>query len=121
MKKKKTKVLDISTAILNHLAWKIRLHDIINDKEIVDSSEKISHEDCELGRWLYSELLPAFGSLKEVRRLEKTHKDIHDICKKVLQLKYGADTRSAESELVRLEHLSQEMFSLLLAIRSKIE
>lgn len=121
MKKKKTKALDISAAILNHLAWKIRLHDIINDKEIVDSSEKIHYEDCELGRWLYTELLPAFGSLKEVRKLEKTHRDVHDIYKKVLELKYSGDTGSAESELVRLEHLSQEMFSLLLTIRSKVE
>lgn len=121
MKRENTIVIDVSRAILNHLAWKIRLHDILRGTEVIDSAEKISQMDCELGQWLHSELLPRHESVREVRELDKTHGEIHDIYKKVLELRYGGDIADAESELMRLEHLSQKMFSLLLDIRSKLQ
>ncbi len=111
--------IDISEAIIYHLSWKIRLKGFLDGKEDITESQAVSHKDCDLGKWLYSDVITKYGKEPQIQDLEKVHTEFHDIVKRVLQMKYSGDVSVAEQELINMELLSEKIFSLLISIRQK--
>jgi methyl-accepting chemotaxis protein len=115
------KKIDFAVARVMHVAWKSGLRSFLDGKETLTEEQAVSHKDCDLGKWLYSEGMAKFGNLPEMKELEKVHVELHSIVKRVVQLKNSGNTPAAEQELARIESLSQKMFSLLIAIEQKVE
>ena len=112
---------DFAVARVMHIAWKSSLRSFIDGKETMTEEQAVSHKECDLGKWMYSDGLAAYGSMAEMQELEKIHQDLHAIVKRVIQLKHSGDTSGAEQELSKLEPVSQRIFSLLVSIEQKID
>ena len=115
------KKIDFAVARVMHVAWKSGLRSFLDGKETLTEEQAVSHKDCDLGRWLYSEGMAKFGNLPEMKELEKVHVELHSIVKRVVHLKNSGNTSAAEQELAKIESLSQKMFSLLITIEQKVE
>lgn len=104
---------DISLAKLKHNRWVLRLDDFLMGKEILSDEEVVSHRDCDLGKWLYSDGLDKYGSKPEMKEIERVHENIHTLIRKVIQLKNTGDSTAAENELQKLKALSDDLLRLL--------
>jgi methyl-accepting chemotaxis protein len=112
---------DFAVARVMHIAWKSSLRSFIDGKESMTEEQAVSHKDCDLGKWMYSDGITAYGTMPEMQELEKVHADLHAIVKRVIQLKNSGDNSAAEQELSKLEPVSQKIFSLLVTIEKKIK
>jgi methyl-accepting chemotaxis protein len=114
------KKIDFAVARVMHVAWKSGLRSFLDGKETLTEDQAVSHKDCDLGKWLYSEGMAKFGNLPEMKELEKIHVELHSVVKGVVQLKNSGNASAAEQELAKIEPLSQRMFSLLIVIERKL-
>ena len=112
---------DFAVARVMHIAWKSSLRSFLDGKESMSDEQAISHNDCDLGKWLYTDGMSSYGTMPEMKELEKVHIELHAIVKRVVQLKKSGDAAAAEQELSKLEAVSQKIFLLLVAIEQKIE
>jgi methyl-accepting chemotaxis protein len=112
---------DFAVARVMHIAWKSSLRSFIDGKDTMTEEQAVSHKDCDLGKWMYTDGMSAYGTMPEMQELEKVHIDLHAIVKKVVQLKHAGDNSGAEQELSKLEPVSQKIFSLLVTIEQKIQ
>ena len=112
---------DFAVARVMHIAWKSSLRSFLDGKESMSEEQAISHKECDLGKWLYTDGMPSYGTMSEMKELEKIHIDLHSIIKRVVQLKQSGDNAAAEEELTKLEPVSQKIFMLLVAIEKKID
>lgn len=111
--------IDFSEAIIYHLSWKIRLKEFLDGKAEITESQALSHRDCDLGKWLYSDVMKNYGEDPEIRDLEIVHTEFHEAVSRVLHMKYSGNVSFAEKELKAMELLSEKIFSLLISIRQK--
>jgi len=115
------KKVDFAIARVMHVAWKSGLRSFLDGKETITEEQAISHRDCDLGKWLYSEGMVKYGTMPEMQELEKVHVELHSLVKRIVQMKNSGNTSAAEQELVKMEMISQKIFSLLIAIEQKVE
>jgi len=111
---------DFAVARVMHIAWKSSLRSFLDGKESMTEEQAVSHKDCDLGKWFYSEGMTLYSTIPEMQELEKVHIELHAIVKRVVQLKNSGDKSAAERELSKLESVSQKIFSLLVSIEQKI-
>jgi methyl-accepting chemotaxis protein len=112
---------DFAVARVMHIAWKSALRSFLDGKESMTDDQAVSHKDCDLGKWLYSDGKAEYGNMPEMQELEKVHVELHSIVKRVVQLKNSGDASAAEKELAKIEPVSQKIFSLLVTIEQKIK
>ena len=112
---------DFAVARIMHISWKASLREFLDGKGSMTLEQAVSHKDCDLGKWLYSEGLVTYGNIPEMKEFEKVHTELHAIIKRILQLKNSGDTFSAEKEYEKMDKLSSEIYSLLVTIEKKIE
>lgn len=111
---------DFAVARVMHIAWKSSLRSFLDGKESLTEEQAVSHKDCDLGKWLYSDGMASYGSMPEVQELEKIHTELHSIVKRTIEMKRSGDSSAAENELSKLEPISQKIFSLLVEIEKKV-
>ena len=112
---------DFAFARIMHIAWKASLREFLDGKGSLTLEQAVSHKECDLGKWLYSDGLTTYGAMPEMQEFEKVHIELHAIIKKVLQFKNSGDASSAEEEYEKMDKISSKIFSLLVAIEKKIE
>jgi len=112
---------DFAVARIMHMVWKACLKEFLDGKGSLTLEQAVSHKECDLGKWLYSEGLDKYGKIPEMKELEKVHIELHAITKKVVQLKDSGDASAAKKEYVKMDNLSSKIFSLLVTIEKKIE
>ncbi|QQS08817.1 MAG: CZB domain-containing protein [Phycisphaerales bacterium] len=110
---------DFNTAKMKHFKWKMRLRDFLDGKPGLTTAEATSHKDCDLGKWLYSEGLAKYGTILEMRKLEKEHEMLHKTIKSIVDLKSTGKTKEAEDEFKKIEPLSKSIVDLLTSVESK--
>ena len=98
--------------------WKQRLTDFLNGKEIATILH-LSHEKCDLGKWIYSEGMAKYGEMQEMQDLEKIHKEMHLIAEKIIKMKQSRSVSNLEKEFATIEHLSQRLYPLLVIIEDR--
>jgi methyl-accepting chemotaxis protein len=112
---------DFAVARVMHIAWKSSLRSFLDGKASMSEEQAVSHKDCDLGKWLYTDGMSSYGTMPEMKELEKVHVELHAIVKRVVQLKKSGDNATAEQELAKLDTISQKIFLLLVTIEKKIE
>jgi len=112
---------DFAVARIMHMSWKISFREFLDGKRSSPLEQTVSHEDCYLGKWLYSEGIETYGKIPEMKELEKVHIELHAIMEKILQLKEFGNDAGAENEYKKLEEMSQKIFTLLVIVEKKIE
>ena len=112
--------MDLHRAGIEHLLWKRRIRSCLDEKKTVTKVDPVTHKECPLGFWLYSEGLQKFGSLNEFKELEITHVSMHMIANKIIRLKERNEVESAEEEYKKLELMSKEIVGKLTSLAIKI-
>lgn len=117
--KVKIKGLDLEDAKTAHLAWRIKLRDFLDGKGSLTLEQAVSHHDCALGKWYYSDGLEKYGEMSEMREVESPHAEMHLIIKNIILLKQQGNTGAAEVEFQKVKPLSSKIVHLLDIIELK--
>ena len=118
--------IDFGLALSEHLIWGLKLRSFLDGskfygRETFTNSAAISHQDCEIGKWIYSQGLKELGSLDDMQELEKTHKELHCTVNRVLELKNIGNSLAAEREYKNLGPLSARVHLLLTNLALEIK
>ncbi len=111
--------LDFSAARRAHMAWKAKLRAFLDGRAALSTDEAVSHRDCALGKWLYSEGMQQFGHLHEMQAMEKEHVDMHATVRRIIELANSGDRHAAEQEMPKIAHLSSDIVGYLNEIELK--
>jgi len=105
--------LDFSLARSKHLAWKGRLRGFLDGAESLSLEQAVSHRDCDLGKWLYSAGLAAYGHLPEMQELERLHSEMHGRVKACISHRNAGDRQAAAQDFDHVSGLSDKIVKLL--------
>ncbi len=111
--------LNVSSAKAKHLSWKTKIRSFLDGKDSLTMDQAVSHRDCDLGKWLYSEGMNALGHLQEMQALEKTHAEMHQHIKDIINNKERGDAQAAETGFSAVDRLSNKVVGLLGDIENK--
>ncbi len=112
---------DFSIARTKHLAWKSKLRGFLDGKETLTDAQAVSHLECDLGKWLYAEGIKKYGTILEMKTLEKEHIKLHAAVKRIIDLKTAGSTAAAQEELGVLDRISRQVVELLTAVEQKVK
>lgn len=84
------------------LMWKWKVYNVLLGIEHIEPEEVISHKDCLLGQWYYSDLPEHVKNLTTFKQIEEPHKAVHDLTKQAIELYNKGDRTSAEEALTKL-------------------
>lgn len=112
--------IDFEAAKSAHLAWKARLQGFLDGQTSLNQNEAVSHHDCVLGKWYYSEGLSRYGEIPEMRELEAPHAEMHGLIKQIVQKKHEGNDAAAKQLFDRVGPLSQRIISLLDIVERKV-
>lgn len=104
---------DFVSAQLKHSQWKTRMHTFLNGSGTMTESEAVSHRDCDLGKWLYSDGTANYGHLPAFQELERIHKDMHAAVKDIVTLKNSGKMDEAHARFNDLTATSDRIIDLL--------
>ncbi|MBF0138022.1 MAG: CZB domain-containing protein [Magnetococcales bacterium] len=119
-KQVETKNTDFGYAIVKHRAWKQKMRDFLDGKEKLTLGQMVSHKECDLGKWMYSEGLKKYGHFPEMVEMEKIHAELHTTIKEIVRLKEAGEVMAAEREFKKVEPISEQVVEYLLAIDAKV-
>ncbi|MBF0152177.1 MAG: CZB domain-containing protein [Magnetococcales bacterium] len=119
-KQVETRNTDFGYAIVKHRAWKQKMRDFLDGKEKLTLGQMVSHKECDLGKWLYSEGLKKYGHFPEMVEMEKIHAELHTVIKEIVRLKEAGEPLAAEKEYTKVEPISEQVVCYLLAIDAKV-
>jgi methyl-accepting chemotaxis protein len=108
-----TNAFDFLKAKSAHLNWRVRILSFLNGEGTLTKEQVISHEHCDLGKWIYSEGLQKYGNLSEMTELEKTHKHLHNSMAKILDLKENNLLKEARDEYENMREVSEILIKML--------
>ncbi len=104
---------DFFAARTAHLAWRQRIRDFLDGAEGLSEDEAVSHRDCKLGKWLYSQGLEQYGHIPAMRTMEKEHEVLHATIREIVRLKNEGRDDEAEARFADIEKLSGKIVFLL--------
>jgi len=105
--------LDLSKAKAAHLAWKARLRNFLDGNEALTEKEAVSHKDCILGKWYYSEGLANYSHIPQMKALEAPHAEMHALVKNIILLKQEGNMAEAEEAYQQVAPLSEQIVAYL--------
>ena len=111
--------LDLSGARATHLAWRDRLRAFLDGKHTLTREQVISHHECGLGRWYYSEGLHHYGHIPEMEALETPHVELHQLVRQAVEHYEQGAIEAAEACFREIQPLSRQIVELLEAIEEK--
>jgi len=68
------------------------------------------------GKWLRSHSTAKYASNLEIRQIDNLHTELHEIAKRMCELKISGQNAAARKELKKMETTSMKLNSLLLAL-----
>jgi methyl-accepting chemotaxis protein len=104
---------DIEKAKTAHRMWRNRFLRFIEGKENINPSEFLSHRECQLGKWYYSEGMKNFGKVPEFIELGRKHEEFHRIGAQLIKLANEGKIEEAERKFRETDTLTNELLSLL--------
>lgn len=85
----------------------------IEGKENISPSEFLSHRECELGKWYYSEGMENFGKVPKFIELGRKHEEFHMIGARLIRLANEGKAQEARRKFQETDTLTNELLSLL--------
>lgn len=82
--------------------------------------QAISHEACDVGKWLYSKGMKKYGTMPEMQELEKIHVALHSTVINIKSLKLSGNISAAKEELEKLDKILRKIMFLLVDIEQKL-
>jgi methyl-accepting chemotaxis protein len=113
------KGVELTAAKTAHLAWKGKLRAYLDGKGSLTREQAVSHKDCILGKWYYSEGMQQYGSMAEMRQLELPHAELHSLIRNIISLRESGNAADAEQQYLKIEPLSRQIVQMLGVIEQK--
>ncbi|KOR33366.1 hypothetical protein TI05_01395 [Achromatium sp. WMS3] len=108
-----------SVAKLQHEMWKNKIITFLNGGPV---PTEVSHRECQLGKWLYEEGgKEEYGSLPEMRHLEKEHTKFHDVIKQAIAMQQAGNEKEAWNLYESLKPLSKELLAIIDTLSNKLK
>jgi methyl-accepting chemotaxis protein len=111
---------DFSSAKSAHLAWKARIRSFLDGEKSLTHEEAVSHHDCALGKWYYSEALNRYGDIEEIHAIEQPHQKLHSLIKEIIHHTENGNSDKAEMLYNEIEPLSTQIIGLLNGVERQI-
>ena len=112
--------IDFALARLVHRTWKFKLRAFLNGEQRLTEAEKVSSQECDLGKWLYTEAQEKYSDVPEVAQLEVAHDQLHASARRIVHFKESGQAAKAEQEFSKVALLSGEIISLLTTLEQKV-
>ena len=113
--------LDFVTAKSKHLNWRIRLMSFLRGQESLTLEQVVSHEHCDLGKWIYAEGMEKYSNLPSMKELEDVHKTFHATIRNVLEYKNAGQIEQAEKEYEVMKEISEIIVQLLTLLEQEYQ
>lgn len=110
---------DLSAAKTAHLAWKGKMRAYLDGKSTLTREQAVSHKDCVLGKWYYTEGLQNYGHFAEMKDLEGPHAELHKLIKDIITLREASKKTEAEEAYKKIEPLSKKIVAYLERIEQR--
>ncbi len=117
---RKTSKLDFPLAKNKHQAWKLRLRHFLDGSEELTAAHAVSHRDCDLGKWLYSDGMALYGDMMEMHEMKVVHKQMHGYIHDLIDAKTKGDGARAESLYNQVAQCSDAVVGYLDKLERKI-
>lgn len=105
--------LDFVLAKSKHFAWRVRLMSFLRGEESLTTDQVVSHEHCDLGKWIYGEAVEKYKNEPKIFELEQVHKELHKHIKNVVELKNVGKEGEANTEYDKMTEVSKTIINLL--------
>ncbi|MEJ2591814.1 MAG: methyl-accepting chemotaxis protein [Candidatus Thiodiazotropha sp.] len=112
--------IQLQRAMAAHLCWKTKVRGFLDGKGTLNEQVAFNHTQCGFGKWYESVGKSQYGDMSELRQIDKPHKDLHELIKKIHDLKQRGDLQGAEREYQRVGPLSEEIVGLMKALQGKV-
>ncbi len=119
-KKEQGSALDFTLARNKHAAWKTRLKHFLDGSEKLTSAHAVSHKECDLGKWLYSDGLRLYGDLPDMQQMEEVHEQMHGYIGEVIHQYNNGNKVEAENLFKHVEKCSDTVVQCLTNVEKKI-
>lgn len=113
--------IDFQKFRVKHMSWRLKLKDFLEGKGGLSEKQALSHRECSLGLWLYSEGLAQHGTLPDMTKLEKVHKELHETVSSIITLKNAGRADEAEREFQKIGPISDSIIALLDTLEKKVK
>ncbi|MDJ0738228.1 MAG: methyl-accepting chemotaxis protein [Gammaproteobacteria bacterium] len=114
------KAFDFFAARTAHLAWRQKIRDFLDGEPGLTREEAVSHKDCALGKWLYSEGLARYGQVDDMQTMAHEHEKLHALIREIIDLKQRGNEQQAEARFRDIEELSTNIVALLKSVERKV-
>lgn len=112
--------LNFAIVKMAHHTWRIKLRNFLDGNTQIVPKDVVSHQDCELGKWLYSEALTRFGQLHDMQELEKKHRSMHAVVRHVVELKHAGKIKEAQQRMATVYQEADAVVALLTKLEQEI-
>jgi len=112
--------LDFTQARFKHINWKFRIRNFLDGKETLPKEKAVSHHECDLGKWFETTGKEKYGHMAEMKEFDVAHKELHNVIRKIVDLKENNNDKEAELEYKNILTLSDTIVRLLNETESKV-
>ncbi len=110
----------LQQAMAAHLGWKTKIRGFLDGKGSLDERVAFNHTACGFGKWLNEVGRVQFANVPELNQIEKPHQALHELIRRISELKQRGDMQAAEREYERVGPLSEEIVALMRKLEEKI-
>ena len=110
----------LQQAMVAHLGWKAKLRGFLDGKGSLDERAAFDHTKCGFGQWYESVGRKELSHISEIKQIERPHRELHELIKRIVELKQRGEIEAAESEYQRVGAMSEEIVQMIRAIQDKL-
>jgi len=112
--------IQLEQAKAAHLSWRGRLRGFLDGKTTITHEQAVSHHDCVLGQWYYSEGLALHGQLPQMQAMEAPHQQLHELIREIIELKGNGQHSQAEILFEQVGPLSGQIVALIDEVQQQV-
>lgn len=116
-----TSTLDFALAKTKHMAWKNKLRHFLDGQQPLTSAHAVSHKQCDLGKWLYSDGLKLYGDIPAMMEMEDVHEKMHGYIGDIIKKYSDGDKAAAEKLYQSVVNCSDTVVGCLNQVESTIK
>ena len=96
-----------------HLAWRIKLENVIEGYTKIDPDQVASDRECEFGKWYFSDRAQILNSFHKFEEIGQLHKKVHDLARQIVEQASENRMDRAKNLLEDFESVRADMFQAL--------
>ncbi|UYZ59245.1 CZB domain-containing protein [Hymenobacter latericus] len=110
---------EINAARLKHILFKAKLRSFLYGSG-TDEAPVRDPDVCGLGQWISHVALPQFGHMPETQKLDRIHRQLHQMANKLMDLRQAGQAEQAQRGLSDINPLTDEVLELINTIERKL-